>query len=501
MKNPVKFGIFIKQMDFEVFMRYFFPIVHKSPYTKEAYHDKIFNYFNNVYNQNDEYRYCNLNLCPRSGKTVNSVWFMFYGAVNNNCEFIYTSFSSAVLKDVLEEFKLIYNNPVIKAMYSSSFDIEDIEDEWVDPEWKDLYEENNKKQKELFTSKRITIGGTVIHLVPTGSSPTGVGFGKRNSDKFSGMLLMDDFQKPIEVRNSELMRNKTNSFFPTSLVSRGNGTHPMGNIMQRICMGDFTEYLETEYDFKTIKAPLIEDGVCQLPSQYDEKLLKLIQRSESEFMAQYQQEPMTDGGNLFKKDWFSWSYEMPALDKYQAIFFTVDTAFSDKEGADFTSIMAFGVLDKKLYLIDLILDKIDSIELPKIIDGFCEKYKKYNMRELWIEQKASGITITQALRKFSDNVKLAKEKDMKELMKRIVNKVERANDITGWIDEEEKNIVINKNLPNFEEFKKQLLSFPNGKHDDSVDTFVDGVKLFSSYYMTIKTNYDTALSIRKSMGM
>lgn len=501
-KEAIKFGCFVKQLPFEFFMRTLFPIVSKSPYTKEDYHDKIFNYFHNVYNMNDDYRYCNLNLCPRSGKTLNSYWFMFYSIVNNPCEFIYTSFSSAVLKDVLEGFRAIYENPIINIMFGSSFGVEDIEDEWIDPELQELYEENNKESgKALFTSKRITVGSSVIHLVPTGSSPTGIGFGRRNSKTFSGMLLMDDFQKPIEVKNSELMRNKTNSFFPTALVSRGNGTHAMGNIMQRICVGDFTEFLEDEYDFKTIKAPLIVDGKCQLPSQYDEKLLKLIKSSESDFMAQYQQEPIEAGGNLFKEEWFEWTYDIPSLSKFESIFFTVDTAFSDKENADFTSIMCFGILDKKLYLIDMILDRINSIELPKIIDSFCSKYRSYNMRELWIEQKASGITIQQALRRFSQNVKLAKEKDMKEHMKRITNKVERANDVIGWIDEEIKNVIINKNLPNFGEFKNQLVSFPNGNHDDSIDTMIDGIRLYSNYYMNSKADYQTALSVRKSMGM
>jgi phage terminase large subunit-like protein len=300
------------------------------------------------------------------------------------------------------------------------------------------------------------------------------------------------------------MRNKTNSFFPTSLVSRGNGTHAILNVMQRICIGDFTDFLETEYDFKTIKAQLIVDGVCQLPSQYDEKLLKLIQRNDEDFQAQYQQEPISSGGNLFKEDWFDWTYKMPSVESYESIFFTVDTAYSSKEEADYTCAMAFGVLKKRLYLFDMLLIKIDSIEIPNMLDSFCgEKYSKYNLRETWIEPKASGVTIIQALRKFSNYVKLAKEKDLKEYMKRIINKRERANAVIGFIDAETKNVAINRNLPNFIEFKKQLLTFTgeNKEKKDAVDCFVDGIKLSAEYYTHNKADYATALSVRRSMGM
>lgn len=502
--KAVKFGHFIKSMPFEVWMRYFFKVVEGVDFIREPYHDDVFDTFQAIYEQNEDYRYTNLNLAPRSGKTISATYFMAYCIVNNpKCEFIYTSFSTAVLRDVNIGLMKIFDNPLFKAMYQLDSYSKDI-DANVPSDWVEIYQkysEDYKKDKKIASAKLITIADSKIHLQPVGSTITGLGFGVRNSEKFSGMLLMDDIQKIQDIKNSELLRQKTNDYFSSVLASRANNPKaPILNIQQRICLGDMTSNLEDEYDFKTVKAPLFINGFCQLPSQYDDKRIKLIQRSEFDFQAQYQQNPINAGGNLFKEEWLDWSDDIPALDKYEWIYFVGDTAFSDKQTADYSVLSTFGVLDKKLYLIDVFRKKVDSIDLPKVIDDICVKYKIYQMDYTWLEPKASGTTIIQALRKYSNNVKIPSDDDIKKHMKRIVNKVERANDCMGWIDKDNKNVIINKRIDNFEEIKSELLNFPTAVNDDFVDTFVDGVNLFGKYYNNRKANYAMALDIRREMG-
>jgi|GEM_PF-3608443 len=502
--KAVKFGHFIKSMPFEVWMRYFFKIVEGVDFIREPYHDNIFETFQHIYEQNDEYRYTNLNLAPRAGKTLDSYYFIAYCIVNNpKCEFIYTSFSVAVLRDVNIGLMKIFDNPLFKEMYQLDSYSKDI-DANIPSDWLEVYQrhsEEYKKDKKIASAKLITIADSKIHLQPVGSTITGLGFGVRNSEKFSGMLLMDDIQKIQDIKNSELLRQKTNDYFSSVLASRANNPKaPMLNVQQRICLGDMTSHLEDEYDFKTVKAPLFIDGVCQLPSQYDEKRIKLIQRSEFDFQAQYQQEPIVSGGNEFKEEWFDWSWDIPALNEFQYIYFVGDTAFSDKKVNDYSVVSTYGIKADKLYLIDVAREKIESIDLPKKIDDICSKYKGYKQDYTWIEPKASGQTIIQALRKYSNNVKIPSEEDIKEHMKRLVNKTERARDCMGWIDKDSKNVIISNKISCLKEIKSELLNFPASANDDFVDTFIDGINLFAKYYKHKKVDYAKALDIRRGMG-
>ena len=49
----------------------------------------------------------------------------------------------------------------------------------------------------------------------------------------------------------------------------------------------------------------------------------------------------------------------------------------------------------------------------------------------------------------------------------------------------DKKIIINEQIPVKEELLSEILAFPKGKHDDFVDTLIDGLKMTFARQMSI----------------
>lgn len=227
--------------------------------------------------------------------------------------------------------------------------------------------------------------------------------GLRNSNDFSGMLILDDPNKPIEV-HSERIRNKVKTYFEETLLSRlNNSMVPILNIQQRLHLEDLSGFLIKEYGFDVLKRPLVDEkGVCQLPQQYTEKRIEELKKNNYLFTSQYQQEPIRLGGTLIKTEWFR-IYNEP-LERYKQIYIVCDTAFSTKTSADNSAFMLVGItFENNLHILDMYVNKMDFVELKRNLINFYDKaqtkYSNFNMiSAIYIENKASGQSIIQELR-------------------------------------------------------------------------------------------------------
>jgi predicted phage terminase large subunit-like protein len=297
--------------------------------------------------------------------------------------------------------------------------------------------------------------------------------GQRGAKIFSGCLIIDDANKPSDIY-SQVRREKVKLYFEETLLSRLNDSEvPIINIQQRLHLEDLTGFLLTKYKFNLLKLPLVADGVCQLPSQYTPERLEELQKNEFMFLSQYQQTPIISGGAIFKRDCFIFTNILP--EKYDYTFMTADLAYKDKQHNDFTCFSYWGVLDKKLYLIDAKRKKINAVEIDGWIRPWIMPKLGYGFRYIWIEDKAHGTYLLQQYRK--DGLPVPSEQMIKQTLPRDGDKVMRANNIIPCLNMTIPNVIFNNQIEGFNDLVEELLSFNNSTNDDFVDTVIDGCKI------------------------
>lgn len=478
-EHPQYFGKLLLSKGFRVWFLYMFKAINSNSFIEEDLHKEtgLFSKFDDIYNL--ELLRIVLNLPPRSGKTTLLEYFDAYAlACNPRSNSIYTSFSQSLLSDISRGLANILEHPIYKAMYPLTLDhYEDIEARPIDDFWREYLEKENNKKAIYSNKKIVTKAGGITLFASMGSAITGFGAGIRNSDIFSGFLALDDPNKPIDI-HSELLRQKSKTYYIETLLSRLNNSKvPIICIQQRLHPDDMSGFLIDKYGFECLKAPLVKDGKCMLPSQYTPERIKELQQNEAMFNSQYQQEPVEDGGNLFKLDWFKFVEDLP--EKFDWRFITADIAYKDKEQNDFTVFAYWGVKEiedkKRLYLIDMQRAKIKALDIERWIIDWIKEKVSWNFRYIWIEDKAHGIYLNQTFRQ--QGFPIPTEDEIKETLPRDRDKVERANNVIPYIDKIVYNIYINKNIECIEDFKTEILGFPNSKHDDIVDCVIDGIKI------------------------
>lgn len=185
----------------------------------------------------------------------------------------------------------------------------------------------------------------------------------------------------------------------------------------------------------------------------------------------FQQSPVPDGGGLFKDRMFAFS-DLPG--GYDFTFITADTAYEEKQENDFHCFTAWGVKGEQPYVIDVIMQQIKAVDAEAWAMPFIKRYSQWGFRGCYIEPKGHGIYLNQSLRR--KGIMIPHDNDIKDFYSdRNKDKVSRANAATPHLAN--RKIYISNNIANKETLVAQCLSFPKVKHDDFVDTVIDGVKM------------------------
>lgn len=465
-KHPHYFGQLLVRKGFRAWFKYMFYAIERSKFIEEGLHPELFKVFGELHDL--KHNRVNINIPPRSGKTTMAKYFLAYcWARNPRCNFIYTSFSQSLLGDISRSLIDVFEHPIYKSMYSQNIHVEDVEDSPVDDFWRSYLNKDQGRGGNQYSIKKIVSPfGGVILFASIGSAITGFGAGVRaEGEKFSGALIMDDPNKPADIQ-SELMRKKVVTYYEGTLLSRLNSPiTPIVNIQQRLDVEDLAATLIEKYNFYTLAVPLIGgDGICALPSQYTKERIKEIKINSSVFLSQYQQQPAPTTGGMFKIDWFKRYVSVPIGGR---VVQSWDTAVKDNQLNDFSVCTTWLISESKYYLIDALVEKLKYPELKKQV---IYQSKLHNPDTILIEDKASGQSLIQDLRSQTTLPIIA--------ITPKHSKVVRASTVTALI--ESGNVVIPDQADWLFEFEKEIKLFPNGSHDDIVDSmtqFLNWVRL------------------------
>jgi len=338
----------------------------------------------------------------------------------------------------------------------------------------------------------------------------GVGIGGTTSGRPANLLIVDDPVKAREEAESATMRNKIWDYYNSALTTRlqpeEDGTlakqiviltrwHPddlAGRLMET---DDWDEGRWLHINFPAIKTT--ESGVLrpvtELPSddpryvptgqlskvnppkrhykqQVEEALwperfpldeLKRRERmNQREFASLYQQTPYIEGGNILKAEWWKFYTEEEQPKRFSSIVVGADTAFKKTETADYSAFVVVGLAHNgDMYILEVIRNKWDFPELKKIAVEVNNKWRGRGLRGLYIEDKASGQSLIQELKR---------ESGISVIPYKVnTDKVARINTIAPFI--EGGRVYLPKEASWLDAFMDESLTFPNGKYDDQID--------------------------------
>lgn len=289
------------------------------------------------------------------------------------------------------------------------------------------------------------------------------------------ILIVDDPHNPQQIM-SEKYRIKTLEWFSNTFISRLNDKKNgiIIIVMQRLHQDDLSGYLlsKANNDWTLLSIPSIAEkdeyysignfrkfrkkGEILHPSREGIKEIERIKKDMGiyVFSAQYQQKPIIKEGNMIKSKWIK-RYDIEI--KPNRIFLSFDTAIKAGLKNDPTVCTVWGESNNNLYLINVYREWLEYPELKK---KSIEIINKYNPNSILIEDKASGQSLIQDLKK---EIKLPIIG-----IKVLKDKITRLASVSPFF--ESNKIFLPKDAEWLTDYENELYSFPFCKHDDQIDS-------------------------------
>ena len=193
----------------------------------------------------------------------------------------------------------------------------------------------------------------------------------------------------------------------------------------------------------------------------------------SKWEAQYQQNPTSEEGAIVKREmWRIWEKDNPPQCDF--IIQSWDTAFEKSNRADYSACTTWGVFHHPNESGDLIANLIildafkDRMEFPELKRTAYDMYKEWNPDALIVEKKAAGAPLIYEMRQMGIPVS-------EYTPNKGSDKIARVNAISDLFAS---GLVWCPNRRWAEEVMEEMASFPNGAHDDLVDSTTQALLRF-----------------------
>lgn len=300
------------------------------------------------------------------------------------------------------------------------------------------------------------------------------------------LLIIDDPIKNRAEAESKTIRDKIYAEWRDTFYSRLSATGSVIIIMTRWHEDDLAGRLlkEMQLPWVEIKIPAIAEENDLLGRKPGEALAPEIGKDE-EWAAQtkavtgsrgwaalYQQRPTPAGGDIFKRSWAKYyvpSIEMRAKlglgseveilpDTFDIQLQSWDCTFKDKNTSDFVAGHVWARVGIKNYLIDRHHERMGIVDTMKAIEHMTSKHPEAKAK--LIEDKANGSAVIEMLQKKITGIVAVNPQGGKEVRAQAVAPLWEAG-----------NVYLPHPLwkPWADEVLDELVSFPNGAHDDDVD--------------------------------
>lgn len=238
-----------------------------------------------------------------------------------------------------------------------------------------------------------------------------------------------------------------------------------------------------------IEDPRREDGELLFPARFPEDVVDRDERAMGPYAAagQFQQQPTPRGGGVIKVDWWQpWEHDSyPPMDLIVA---SLDTAYTTKQENDPSALTVWGVFTsdtsvaqatrvagregltgvERVYVegaprVMLMGAWTERLELPDLVHKVAESCRRLHVDKLLIESKASGISVSQELRRLYGHEDWA----VQLINPGAMDKLARLYSVQHLFSE---GMIYAPDRQWADKVIRQCEVFPKGKHDDLVDT-------------------------------
>src|SRR5262245_22376397 len=330
--------------------------------------------------------------------------------------------------------------------------------------------------KDTETEIMTTAGGSRL-TTSVGGTLTGRG---------GNLIIIDDPLKPQDA-HSETARESQKQWFSGTLLSRldHKSEGSIIVVMQRLHPDDLVGHLIEQGGWKHLNLPAIAEtdysiplginryhhrrvGDLLHPERENQATLDGLKRDmgSMEFAAQYQQASVPIDGNLIKWSWFKF-YDSPLKPgPGDRLIVNWDTAMSSNQPSDFSVCVVLLARGETIYILDVIRARL---QYPDLRRDVMFRHRRWGQTpaaySLLIEKKGAGLSLIQDLhRENIYAVGIDPEGDKIRSMEQQTALIEAGA------------VHLPRNALWLDEFKKEVLSFPKGRHDDQVDALSQGLQ-------------------------
>lgn len=319
------------------------------------------------------------------------------------------------------------------------------------------------------------------------------------------MVFVDDPLNAIHAR-SDAHRDGANRWFTKAIASRlkDPSTGRLVVVMQRLHADDLSGHLlrkggyehlclpsEFEPNRKSVvygvrngsQVKIVEDwrtkqGEVLFPRLYPKQVLDEAKVTMGDaYSGQHQQRPAPEEGGLFKKKhWRFWVHPdanrsqlaprpegcfagdpvvLPA--RFDRVVLSLDAAFKDKKKSDFVSFTVAGISGANRFVLDNVTKRASFLKTLEIFASLLKQYPRISAK--LVEDKANGTAIIDTLKsKVPGIIAIEPEGGKESRAQAAAPSIESGN----WF--------LPEGAPWLEEFIDEFRDFPNGLHDDRVDS-------------------------------
>jgi len=326
------------------------------------------------------------------------------------------------------------------------------------------------------------------------------------------MIIVDD-PHSVENASSDTQRNSTLRWFSEALMTRTNDPEKSSIVvvMQRLHQDDISGHIfENDPTFDRLVLPMhydpsvaettrlgyldprTEPGELLFPERFSERVVSELEISLGEYAAagQLEQSPSPRGGGIIKSEWWR-LWDKPDYPQCGFVIAALDTAYTEKSENDPSAMTVFGLWSsmsditpssfdrenngRSVILSSDFTSQIDSpqtimmnawadrLQLHELVLKVVKTCRAMNVDVLLIENKASGHSVAQELRRlfsFEDfGVQMWDPKTADKISRVYAIQHIFSEGMVWAPDRKWSNIAI-----------QQMSIFPRGKHDDIVDT-------------------------------